>query len=110
MVTALDAVLIINALNASGVRNLPLLPGGTAAPLFFDVSGDDVINPLNALLVINYLNAGGDGEGEPHIPADEAAFVDSALGDDDDWSLWQSAAWDALVEPKRKASAPLSPR
>jgi hypothetical protein len=68
-VTPLDAVLIINELNATGVRNLPKLAGGTGSGPFYDVSGDDVLNPLDALLVINYLNAGGGAEGEAAVAA-----------------------------------------
>jgi hypothetical protein len=63
-VTAIDAVLVISELNATGPRDLPTLAPGVRPPNFLDVSGDDVLSPLDALLVINYLNVFGSGEGE----------------------------------------------
>jgi hypothetical protein len=55
-VTPLDALLVINDLNANGARALPdsIL---AEAPDFLDVNGDYYVSPLDALLVINYLNA-----------------------------------------------------
>ncbi len=73
-VTALDALVVINALNESGPRQLPGTPGfgipvgggaggvGTT-PLpgqrasYIDVNGDGKLSPLDALNVINKLNA-----------------------------------------------------
>jgi hypothetical protein len=72
-ISPLDAVLIINALNARGSVSLI----GEPNPLvddFFDVNGDDQLTPLDALLIINYINAGGTGtaEGEPTAIGQEA--------------------------------------
>ena len=54
-VTAIDALVIINYLNAQNVTTLPATnPGG--AP-FLDVNGDNSITALDALWVINYLNS-----------------------------------------------------
>ena len=68
LVTPLDALLIIVEINALGPHGLTDLPSGTAPPLFLDVSGDDFLNPLDAVLVVNFLNAGGVGEGEAELP------------------------------------------
>ena len=64
-ITPLDALMVINDLNANGVHTLPLdRPRPLAAP-FLDVSRDGQVTPYDALLVINYLNKGiGNGEGE----------------------------------------------
>ncbi len=54
-VSPIDALTVINELNANGPRAL----GSSAAPVagvFVDVSGDNFISSIDALLVINYLN------------------------------------------------------
>ena len=90
VVSIADAVVVINDLNAYGVRELSLGDGGLQR--YLDVSGDGFVSPHDALLVINLLNqiyfsgpalgsgsgnAGGEGssEGEfellrPSIAAD----------------------------------------
>lgn len=83
-VTPLDALLIINHLNAGGRQTFTPLPGGTSAGPFYDVSGDNHIAPLDALLVINYLNAGGTGEGESAPAGDE----DDVWRTTDEQYLW----------------------
>jgi cyclophilin family peptidyl-prolyl cis-trans isomerase len=59
-VTPIDALLIINHLNESGVTEVDLL---TSPPPFLDVNADCSVSPIDALLVINRLNSGGEGEG-----------------------------------------------
>jgi hypothetical protein len=79
-VTPLDALLVINALNAIGSTSIDVLAArnataegeasATIAPPFVDVNGDYQITPLDVLLVVNDLNsadsrkiaAGGEGE------------------------------------------------
>jgi len=57
-VTPIDALLVIDDLNANGARSLPLLPIlPNAPPPFIDTSADDHVSPLDALLVIKALNA-----------------------------------------------------
>ena len=71
IVNTLDAIMIINDINANGIRELPVeRPEGTVPPLT-DVNKDNHITPLDILIIINYLNelaaaeaAGGEGEGE----------------------------------------------
>jgi hypothetical protein len=56
-VLPLDALLIINDLNASGSRSLTTPAGGLAPANFLDVSGDRSVAPIDVILIINYLNA-----------------------------------------------------
>jgi hypothetical protein len=55
----IDALQVINELNARGPRRLdpPPLPGPPfSPPPFLDVSGDNFLSPIDALQVINILN------------------------------------------------------
>jgi hypothetical protein len=58
-VSPLDALAIINSLNAEGTRQLPSDSVSEPARLFYDVNRDGFISPRDALQVVNYLNAGG---------------------------------------------------
>lgn len=65
---ALDALVVINALNDGGARALPVPPvAPNLPPPFLDVNGDDQLSPLDALMVINHLNsvAGAQAVPEP---------------------------------------------
>ncbi len=56
-VTPLDALLVINDLNARGIRELPVPPQPPEVPPpYLDVNGDGYCTPLDALQVINRLN------------------------------------------------------
>lgn len=55
-IVPLDAMLIINELNAKGARRLPLGIGATAP--YLDTNGDGSVDPLDAQLVIIELNSG----------------------------------------------------
>jgi hypothetical protein len=58
-VVPLDALLVINEINANGSRPLDPPPspvGPEAPPPYLDVSGDKFLSPLDALLIINHLN------------------------------------------------------
>ncbi|MCU0962796.1 MAG: Ig-like domain-containing protein, partial [Pirellulaceae bacterium] len=71
-----DALLVINALNATGSR---YLAGVNLSANYIDVSDDDYLSPIDALMVINRLNrvpdrgegeGGAEGEGWPvELPA-----------------------------------------
>jgi hypothetical protein len=50
--TALDALIVINALNAPPA-------GETLNSYFMDVNGDELLTPLDALMIINALNKQG---------------------------------------------------
>jgi len=92
-----DALLVINELNRSGVINLV----GSSIPTTskIDVNGDHLLSPLDALLIINYLNQlpqGFQGEGEfpgpvpiqPPAPGDgeepPVGYETLYLGDDNE--------------------------
>jgi len=62
IVSPLDALVVLNELNARGSRQLGR-PGPEAAADRLDVDGNGYVNPLDALLVINELNAAA------HVPA-----------------------------------------
>lgn len=64
LVTALDALLVINALNTRFVLP-PTLPDPFDPVQYLDVDANGFVTPLDALLVINELNRPrGNGEGE----------------------------------------------
>ncbi len=57
-VTPLDALVIINELNANGNHALGQLANPPSGPAdYLDVNGDGQVTPLDALTVINFLNA-----------------------------------------------------
>ena len=62
-VVPLDALLVVNDLNANGSRRLDLPTAENQPPPYLDVNGDGSITPLDALRVINRLND-ADSEGE----------------------------------------------
>ena len=69
VVSPLDALLIINRLNASGAR---FMSGPNSAAPYCDTNADLMITPVDALLVINHLNEGiGDAEGEENQLAND---------------------------------------
>ncbi|MCA9163646.1 MAG: hypothetical protein KDA62_11725, partial [Planctomycetales bacterium] len=78
-VSPIDALLIINVLNAEGAH--PLEAGVTPAMPYIDVNADSFVSPIDALHVINELNrAVGSGEhaaaGEStSSPMNAASFV-----------------------------------
>lgn len=67
LLTPVDALLVISALNSRGSFNPEFRAAGLgAATRFVDVNRDGKLTPLDVLLVISRLNArGGSGEGEP---------------------------------------------
>ena len=95
-VSPVDALSVINSLNANGSRPVSQywmaangqLPGG-----FIDVNGDGFVAPLDALMVINFLNAGVLPEGEGESPgADEGEGEFFAALDDGEAALLFSVA------------------
>ncbi|MBP89350.1 MAG: hypothetical protein CMJ64_22000 [Planctomycetaceae bacterium] len=64
-VSAVDALIIINDLNANGSRSLST-PTANTVPPFIDVTDDGYLSPLDALQVINFVNdqsSNPEGEG-----------------------------------------------
>lgn len=71
-VTPLDALLVINDLNANGAHlHEPLTASASVQYVWLDVSHDGWVTPLDALLVINYLNANGAGPFVYECPSPE---------------------------------------
>jgi hypothetical protein len=56
-VTPLDVLIVINDINRSGSRVLPISKPASAA--FIDVNGDGSVGPVDALQIINYINTRG---------------------------------------------------
>lgn len=65
-VTPVDVLTLINELNRTGTRDLPLVPpAGHRLPPFLDTNGDNRLDPADVLNIVNYLNSrssGGEGE------------------------------------------------
>lgn len=80
VIAPLDALMVINALNTSGARNLTgsPLPRSFADPAWLDADGDDVLTPSDALKIINYLNSRAVGEAQGEAPAPAAPKVAQA--------------------------------
>lgn len=64
-ISPLDALLVINELNAEGSRGLESGPVDPQGKSFIDVSGDGELSPLDALMIVNRLN--GEGETDPLV-------------------------------------------
>ncbi|MEM8912203.1 MAG: dockerin type I domain-containing protein, partial [Planctomycetota bacterium] len=73
-VTALDALLVINQLNASN-RNSAGLIVESIPQVFMDVNEDSRLSALDALQVINYLNQNEAADSEPEGEITEAEKV-----------------------------------
>jgi glucose/arabinose dehydrogenase len=67
-VTANDALIVINLINANGAGPLPPPSTGNSPPPYVDVLPDNFLAPIDALYVINFINAGlAAGEGETAV-------------------------------------------
>lgn len=85
----LDALLIINHLNAYGSHALPVpINPPDAPPPYLDVDGDDWVAPIDALQVINHLNGQLDGEGEVYLGQAAATLAPRAVAEQ-----WADMAW-----------------
>jgi Dockerin type I domain/Cadherin domain/Metallo-peptidase family M12B Reprolysin-like len=76
-ISAVDALLVINALNSPSIGRGPLNTPREFAQLslqYIDTSGDNELSPLDALLVLNRLNSNASSEGEAvtSAPASDA--------------------------------------
>ena len=81
-VTAIDALLVINALN-TGFQLPPQLPDPFIPVQYLDVNGNGSVTPIDALLVINELNRPRNPEGEglafernESMPSDDSSVLD----------------------------------
>jgi len=90
LITPLDVLVAINAINDGGARELPVPQPPQGPPPYFDVSGDDWLTALDVLLVINYINAHGSG------PVPEASLGAGIWGEGE-WT-GRAAADEALED------------
>jgi hypothetical protein len=81
LVSAIDALIVINELNARGNRVLPSPPTPKTPWSFYDVNNDGRISAIDALVVINRLNSRSLTAGEPQPPTDVSAAADSAASE-----------------------------
>ena len=64
-VAALDALILINEINRTGPRDLPLVPAtGEFLPPYLDTNGDNRLEAADVLNIVNFLNNTAAGEGE----------------------------------------------
>src|SRR5262249_33549133 len=73
VVTALDALTVINSINAKGSRLLT----GEVPPPFLDVNNDGYVSAVDVVLVINQLNAKSIQEAS--VPVESVAIPTIAL-------------------------------
>jgi len=84
-VTPVDALVVINTLNARGARTLSDAAGETTAQV--DVNGDSQVTPADCLAVINELNdpsaavAAVEESTRDESPADDATIEDGTVDD-----------------------------
>jgi hypothetical protein len=66
----LDALILINEINRTGPRDLPLVPAtGEYLPPYLDTNGDNRLEASDVLNIINFLNNTAAGEGEAGVAA-----------------------------------------
>jgi thioredoxin-dependent peroxiredoxin len=77
IVEPLDALVVINDINTSGIRTLSPRSQASAAP-FLDVNGDGSASPLDVLIVINSMNRVDVGSVAPSVrlPNQDGEMVD----------------------------------
>ncbi|MCO6459754.1 MAG: hypothetical protein J5I93_31060, partial [Pirellulaceae bacterium] len=91
VVSAGDALSVVNYINANPNNSLPPSPPQTPPP-YFDVNGDSLITGGDVLAVVNFLNGVGAGEGESAGAAGAAA------------SEFQPAVWPGELRGPRHES------
>jgi len=99
-ITPLDALTLINEINRTGPRDLPLIPAsGEFLPPYLDTNADNRLEALDVLIVVNYLNSAATGEGESLGPIESAASLPLRTG---------GAASSSAAE-RTSATVPLAP-
>lgn len=83
----LDALLVLNDLNALGARSLPAPSSGFDPPPYLDVNGDSFVTPVDALLVLNELNRLAAQERQEAAAAGESDFSELAAAIEADRKL-----------------------
>jgi hypothetical protein len=87
IVSALDALLIINDINTHGARDLR--GTNTPYPPYIDVTGDNFVSALDVLQVVNYVNSRGGGSGEGEFAPPSVAAIDHFWSNhgESDWPM-----------------------
>lgn len=85
MVQAVDVLIVINEINARGIRPLPVPP--PAIPAFcFDAAPNNVLEAADVLAVINHINSHPAAAGEAESAAD--ALLAAAAAESCRWPGW----------------------
>lgn len=97
-VQPLDALIIINRINAIGTQLLPPPVTNQSPPPYYDTNGDGSLAPLDGLRIINFLNAGsltaaGEGESWPQPLAAKSAG-------------WNGPWLDGMLPGNRESASP----
>jgi hypothetical protein len=114
-VSAIDALLIFNLLNASGGGMASVPSDATSGPLYYDISKDQFVSGIDALLIVNLLNAAANGTGVagegdslgPEHPVDAffqqlGSQSSAALNTSDDLATFLSVASDDQIGSRRR--------
>ena len=84
LVSPFDVLAVINDLNRTGPRPVPIPAVPSDAPSrYLDVNGDNYVSPRDALVVINYLNKPPVADGEAVDPPTHEAHLARLLHTDD---------------------------
>jgi len=85
MVQAVDVLIVINEINARGIRPLPVPP--PAIPAFcFDAAPNNVLEAADVLAVINHINSHPAAGGEAESAAD--ALLAAVAAEAPRWQAW----------------------
>jgi hypothetical protein len=82
-VVPLDALPLVNQLNNRTILDaqgrLPQARPADSTLAYYDVNGDGFCTPNDVLRIVNFINAGGEGESDDGIPANSLAAVNGSL-------------------------------
>ncbi|MCA9160247.1 MAG: hypothetical protein KDA72_18070, partial [Planctomycetales bacterium] len=67
VVSPMDVLLVINALNQGGARSFGEGESGDRLTALLDVNGDKMLTPMDALTIINRLNGEGEDPAVPYV-------------------------------------------
>ena len=94
IIAPMDALMIINHLNARGAHKLVVPPSADEMPPpFLDVNADGSVSPFDALVTINYLNKHGLGLVDRSGGEGEATYISLMPG-----ATWDRVPWTDTME------------
>jgi len=95
-ITPLDALTLVNDINAFGLRDLP--DGVPASSPYLDTNGNGELDPLDVLEVVNFINASkGSGEGESFVSASKVDYAFASADLDSLFGARKAKATDAAA-------------